>query len=161
MLNQTGVDYIVVGGIAAILHGAPRMTGDLDLAVLLDKENLLRLVDSMGRLGYKPRMPVDPQVLADPEVRESWIKSKGMRVFTFSHPERPFAEVDILIDEQIAFHGIWERRLELRAGGIIVPTISIDDLIEMKQVLARDKDLADIAALNRIKLIKNGQVKDD
>ncbi len=39
-LNQSGVRYTVVGGVAAILHGAPRMTGDLDLAVVLDEKNL-------------------------------------------------------------------------------------------------------------------------
>ena len=62
-------------------------------------------------------------------------------------------EVDILIDEQINFQGIWERRKDFHAGEITVPTASIDDLIQMKQSLARDKDLADIAALRRVQAI--------
>lgn len=153
-LNKSGVRYTVVGGIASILHGAPRMTGDLDLAVILDKENILIFVDAMETLGYKPRVPVDPRSLANSEVRDSLKKEKGMKVFTFFHPRKPFAEVDILIDEQINFTGIWEHRVEYRAGDIIVPTASIDDLITMKQLSARDKDLSDITALNRIKALR-------
>jgi hypothetical protein len=153
-LNKSKVRYSVVGGVATILHGAPRMTGDLDLAVILEKENLLSLIGAMENLGYKPKAPVDPKDLADPEVRELWKKEKGMRVFTFFHPKKPFAEVDILIDEQINFNEIWEHRVQYQAGDIIVPTASIDDLIRMKQVSARDKDLSDIAALNQIKALK-------
>ena len=153
-LNEAKVRYTVVGGVATILHGAPRMTGDLDLAVILQKENLLSLIRAMEHLGYKPKAPVNPRDLSDTEVRESWKKDKGMKVFTFFHPKKPFAEVDILIDEQINFNGIWERRVDYQAGNVRIPTASIDDLIAMKQVSARDKDLSDIAALNRIKGLK-------
>ncbi len=153
-LNKAGVRYSVVGGVAAILHGAPRMTGDLDLAVILEKENLLKLIEAMERLGYKARAPVDPRDLVDAGLRASWVTEKGMKAFTFFHPGKPFAEVDILIDEQIDFQRIWERRKDLHAGEITVPAASIDDLIKMKQALARDKDLADIAALRRVRAIR-------
>jgi hypothetical protein len=153
-LNQSGVRYTIVGGIAAILHGAPRMTGDLDLAVVLDEKNLLTLVEAMISLGYKPRIPADPMDLAKAQVRELWRKEKGMKVFTFFHPKKPFADVDILIDQQVDFNGIWEHRIEYRAGKVRIPTASMDDLIAMKRVSARDKDLSDIAALHRIKALK-------
>ncbi len=52
-LNRAGVRYTVVGGVAVILHGAPRMTGDLDLAVVLEEENLVRLIEVIEGLGYK------------------------------------------------------------------------------------------------------------
>jgi hypothetical protein len=153
-LNKAGVRYTIVGGVAAILHGSPRMTGDLDLAVILEPDNLLSLVNTMASLGYKPRVPVDPKDLANSKARELWQKEKGMKVFTFFHPARPFAEVDILIDEQIEFAKIWENRVKYEAGDVVVPTASIDDLIAMKSKSARDKDLSDIAALNRIKVLR-------
>jgi hypothetical protein len=153
-LNGARVQYAVVGGVATILHGAPRMTGDLDLAVILREENLLSLIEVMEHLGYKSKVPVNPRDLANPEIRELWKKEKGMKVFTFFHPKRPFAEVDILIDEQISFNEIWEHRVEYQTGHVSIPTASIDDLIKMKQVSARDKDLSDIAALRRIKALK-------
>ncbi len=136
------------------MHGSPRMTGDLDLAVILETDNLLRLVNAMAPLGYKPRVPVDPMDLVNSRARDLWRKENGMKVFTFFHPEKPFAEVDILIDEPIEFKKIWERRVKYEAGDVFLPTASIDDLIAMKSKSARDKDLSDIAALNRIKILK-------
>jgi len=153
-LNKAGVRYTVVGGVAAILHGAPRMTGDLDLAAPLERENLIKFVEAMERLGYKARVPVDPFALSDAEARASRITEEGMKAFTFFHPKKPFAEVDLLIDETIDFQGIWERRKDLQAGEITVPVASVDDLIEMKQALSRDKDLADIAALRRVQAMR-------
>ncbi len=77
-----------------------------------------------------------------------------MKVFTFFHPKKPFAEVDILIDEKMNFNEIYKRRIEYRSGNTRIPTASIDDPIAMKQVSGRDKDLSDIAALTRIKALK-------
>jgi len=153
-LNRAGVRYTVVGGVATILHGAPRMTGDLDLAVVLNKENILSFVDAMKSLGYRTRVPVNPEDLASPDIREQWKKEKGMKVFTFFHPKKLFAEVDLLVEQPFDFHGIWERRVDYHAGNVIVPTASIDDLIAMKGISGRDKDLADIAALKRLKILK-------
>jgi hypothetical protein len=153
-LNKAGVRYSIVGGVAAILHGAPRMTGDLDLAVVLEPKNLLSLVDAMTRLGYKPRVPVDPNDLANSRVRELWQRDKGMKIFTFVHPDKPFADVDILVEERVNFQTIWEHQVKYQAGETVLPTASIDDLIVMKRLSARDKDLSDIAALNRIKMLR-------
>ena len=44
-------------------------------------------------------------------------------------------------------------------GETVLPTASIDDLIAMKRLSARDKDLSDIAALERIKIL-NGKGKE-
>lgn len=157
-LNKAGVRYTVVGGVAVILHGAPRMTGDLDLAVVLEEENLVRLIKAIEGLGYRTRVPVNPHDLTKADLRNAWVREKEMKVFTFFHPKKPFAEVDILIDEQISFQEIWKRRREFQAGGVTVPTASIEDLIRMKRLLARDKDLADITALNRVRTIREKEV---
>jgi hypothetical protein len=153
-LNKAGVRYSIVGGVAAILHGAPRMTGDLDLAAVLEANNLLSLVDAMRGLGYKPRVPVNPSDVANPEIRELWRREKGMKVFTFVHPDKPFADVDILIEEQVDFQRMWDRHTKYQAEDIVLPTASMDDLIAMKRLSARDKDLSDVAALNRIKILR-------
>lgn len=153
-LNSRGVRFTIVGGVAAILHGAPRMTGDLDLAVVLDEQNLLRLVEAMAALGYRPKAPVEARTLACEKVREEWRKEKGMKVFTFVHPDKPFAEIDILIEQHVGFPGLWERRVEYKYGVVSIPTASIEDLIEMKSTLGRDKDIADISALRKVRALK-------
>lgn len=57
-LNSAGVRYLVVGGVAVVLHGHLRTTADLDLVVQLERENVLKAVRALAGLGYRPRAPV-------------------------------------------------------------------------------------------------------
>jgi hypothetical protein len=77
-LNGLGVDYLVVGGLAVNFHGVPRMTYDIDLMILLERENILKLVTLLTRWGYRPKVPIEPKELSDETKRNSWIREKGM-----------------------------------------------------------------------------------
>jgi hypothetical protein len=81
-----GIDYLVVGGLAVNFHGVPRMTYDIDLMILLQPENILKLVSQLTRWGYKPKTPVDPRDLADEKKRNSWIGDKGMKALAGECP---------------------------------------------------------------------------
>ena len=51
-LQRHDVKYVVIGGIAAILHGVPRATFDLDVLIEATDENARRLLDALdGRVG--------------------------------------------------------------------------------------------------------------
>jgi hypothetical protein len=54
-LNNNGVRYVVVGGVAVVLHGYARLTADLDLAVDLSTEEARKAIDSRGLGGAPPR----------------------------------------------------------------------------------------------------------
>ena len=75
-LNSRGVKYVVVGGIALNLHGVPRATADLDIAVAIDEKNLEKLFEVMEELGFKPRIPVSSQEFANPANIEKWKTEK-------------------------------------------------------------------------------------
>jgi hypothetical protein len=77
-LIEAGIGHTVVDGVAIVPHGAPRMTGDLDLAVLLETENLLSFISATARLGYRSRVPADPRGVADPSVRNRWKTEKSI-----------------------------------------------------------------------------------
>ncbi len=153
-LNRRGVRYVVVGGIALNLHGVPRATADLDIAVALEKENLEKIVEAMMELGFKPRIPVKPEEFRNPANLERWKREKNMKVFTFWNPNRPYEEVDILINSPIKFEDIERTKETVRARGIEIPIISIDYLIKMKEFAGREQDESDIEALKKIKRIK-------
>ncbi len=68
-LNVAGVRYLIVGGVAAVLHGHLRTTADLDLVVALDPANALRAVRALEGLGFKPRVPVSAVRFADANAR--------------------------------------------------------------------------------------------
>jgi hypothetical protein len=56
-LNGAGVRYMVVGGIAVIAHGYVRLTVDVDLLIQLNGANIVRALDSLAGLGYRPGEP--------------------------------------------------------------------------------------------------------
>jgi hypothetical protein len=64
-LNEIGIDYLVVGGLAVNFHGVPRMTYDMDLMILLESENIFKLVTQLTQWGYRSKIPIDPRDLAD------------------------------------------------------------------------------------------------
>lgn len=82
-LNEEKVDYIVVGGIALVLHGVVRLTADLDLIVKLQSDNLAKFISVMKEMNFKPKVPVKAEDFIDPVNRQTWIEEKGMRVFSF------------------------------------------------------------------------------
>lgn len=155
-LEDNAVAYLVAGGVAVNLHGVERATADLDLVVHLEKQNLEKFIGVMGSLGFKPRVPVDPKELAQPEIRRKWILEKNMKVFSFYNPTNPFEEVDILVQEPLPFSDLDGRKVIRRAFGVAIPILSIEDLIRLKKNAGRPKDLFDIGLLEKI-AEKNGE----
>ncbi len=60
ILNEEGVDYVVLGGFAAVVHGSPITTRDLDVLPDRDLENLNRLGRALTRLGARVRISGEP-----------------------------------------------------------------------------------------------------
>jgi len=56
ILNEKNVRYVVIGGIALVLHGVLRMTVDLDLIIDLEEENIDRFLSAMKSLGYNQKL---------------------------------------------------------------------------------------------------------
>ena len=52
-LNDHEVRYLVIGGIAAVLHGVPRATFDLDVLIDATPENARRLLEALARAGLR------------------------------------------------------------------------------------------------------------
>ena len=68
--EKAKIRYLVVGGVAVVLHGFLRATADLDLIIALDPENVEKFLRLMKELGYKPRVPVSIDDFASPEQRK-------------------------------------------------------------------------------------------
>lgn len=146
-LAARSVRYVVVGGIAVVLHGVPRATFDLDLLVDLAPENVLALVEALEALGYRPRAPVPARDLAIAERRAEWVRGKKMRAFTFWHSRG--GEVDVLLDAPIDYAEAARDRLIVDADGTPVPLASIECLIRLKEAAGREVDRSDVEALRK------------
>jgi predicted nucleotidyltransferase len=150
-LNGAGVRYVIVGGLAVVLHGYPRLTSDVDIVLDLEPVNAKKAMETLKALGLKARAPVDPTAFADLQQRESWIAEKGMTVFTLYSPTNPLLSVDLFVRDPVPFEQLWSRSKMVDLGGTRVQLASIDDLIAMKRVVARPQDLLDVEALQALK----------
>lgn len=155
-LNQARVRYVVVGGVAVVLHGFARLTGDVDLAIDLRPDEARKAVTAFGRLGLRPRLPVDPLQFADPAVRETWVREKNMRVFTFIDPTNPMLVVDCFAEDIVPFDDLWTHSEERALVSTTVRVASIADLIALKRLAGRPQDLQDIEALEEIQRRRGG-----
>lgn len=146
-LNDAGVRYLVVGGVAVVLHGHLRTTGDLDLIVELSPDNLNRALDAFEASGFQPRPPVPLRSFADPETRRSWVEEKNLQVFSLWHPDLPGFEVDLFVEVPFDFDEVWRRRVEVELEGTTTFIVALDDLMVLKRAAGRARDLEDIEAL--------------
>jgi hypothetical protein len=150
-LNQAQVRYVVVGGVATVLHGVARFTADLDLIVDLSPAEARKAIAALTALGLKPHAPVEPMSFADETVRCQWIDDKAMVVFSLADPANPFRVVDLFVSNPIPFDDLWERSKVVQLATVSARVASLDDLIDLKRQAGRPQDLADIEALELIR----------
>ncbi|HPQ41045.1 MAG TPA: hypothetical protein PLV45_11795 [bacterium] len=147
-LNSAGVRYLLVGGIAVIAHGYTRLTMDIDMVISLEETNIRAALAVFRRLGYRPRLPVNPDDFADIDIRNVWIHEKNMRVFSLIHTDDSFPMMDLFVEEPFDFNTEYDQAdaFEL-SGNIQVPVVRLETLIRMKELAGRDKDRMDVENL--------------
>jgi len=150
-LNRERVKYVVVGGVAVLLHGIKRFTDDLDLVIGLDPANVNSAIDTLLKHGLLPRVPCDPHEFADPIARRKWIDDKGMVVFAWNHPTLHGFVVDVFVDHPFPFEEMLANSIEGTLGNVKTRIASLDHLLAMKRHANRAKDQEDVRRLEQIK----------
>ena len=148
-LVERGVDFVVIGGIAAVLHGSARNTFDLDICFATDDANLAALGDVLTALGARPK-GVDEVVPFVPDART--LRRVELLTLVTS-----LGELDVLSRPAgaPAYPDLRRNADRYDLGGFNVSVASIDDLLAMKQAAGRAKDLLDIEELEAIKRIQH------
>src|SRR6266852_8293543 len=134
-LCDAGVEFIIIGGWSAILHGSARVTSDLDIFFDRRKGNLRRLVDALA--PYHPR-PADlpeglPFIWDEATLRNSTI-------FTLT---TELGRIDLLgeVSGLGSFEEVEAVSLIVDAFGRHVRTLDLKSLIAAKRAAGREKDL--------------------
>jgi hypothetical protein len=139
-LDEHGVDYVLIGGLAVQTHGHVRTTNDADLMPAPDPANLKRLAAALRSLDARVLNPgeedtaIDAKMLPKATIWQFATRDGGIDVMHEVPGGRPYAELS-------------ERALHVRLGDVDVPVVDLDDLIQMKLARGRPTDLADVAAL--------------
>ena len=149
-LAGADVRFVVVGGVAVVLHGHPRLTADLDLVIDLEVGPASRAMQVLTGLGLVPRLPVPASAFADPPTRDRWVAERNLMVFTLTDPDG-LLEVDLFARPPLPFETLWARAMTVLVGQTEARVASLDDLITMKRDAGRPQDLLDIAALEDLR----------
>jgi hypothetical protein len=127
-----------------------RTTADLDLVVQLTRENALRAVRALAGLGYRPRASVQAEQFADLDVRETWVRDKGLTVFALWSARYPALEVDLFVREPFDFDDVYARALDVPLDTTTAKVVSLGDLVSLKKISGRPLDLDDIERLREL-----------
>lgn len=134
-LADSGVDFVVIGGFAGVLHGSALVTRDLDICAVLSPENVERLREALKDLHPSHRMT--PQPLSFLQVPKPGESVRNLYLKT------DWGIIDII--SSVTGLGDFERLRtqaeNFQIGGKTCRLISIEDLIQAKNALGRDKDL--------------------
>lgn len=144
VLAEHGVDYLVIGGVAAQVHGRRRTTMDLDVTPAPDPENFKRLAAALVALDAHP-VELGPSTPA-PTAEQLHI-APVVPPLTTRH-----GELHILneVPGATAYAGMRTRALTTDLDGIAVHIVGVDDLIRMKRTAGRPSDIEDIEALTMV-----------
>lgn len=144
-LESNGVAFVIIGGVAATLHGSARVTYDLDVVYERSPENLKRIVAALR--PFEPYLRGAPPGL--PFKFDDETLKRGLN-FTLTTTEGP---IDLLGElSGIGSYGIVaEHSVDAELFGSTVRFLDIDGLITSKRAAGRAKDLEAIAELEAIK----------
>ena len=134
--HALGIRWFLFGGQAAILYGSTRVTEDIDVTVELGRHTARELVSLLARKGFSLR------------VRDSAKFVEQTRVLPIVHMSSA-VPIDIVFAGPGLEESFIERRCEQRREGIRIPVASPEDLIVMKILAGRPRDIDDIRSVLR------------
>lgn len=155
-LDRENIRYVLIGGLALNIHGVERATMDIDLMLAMDTENLEAFSRAAESLEMTPVLPVSMKDFADPTTLQRWVDERNMLAFALRAKESSTPTVDILVRPKVSFDLAWERHVEKDLGDIPIHLAHIDDLIALKTGTGRQRDAADVVALERLKTLGCG-----
>ena len=135
-LNDAGIRYVIVGGLAVIRHGAVRATKDVDAAVAMDEENLSRL-----------EALVERWCATNPDgspLRTAKLEPGGALALRTRH-----CLIDLRSEQLLPapFEAVLARADVKRIDGVEAPICSLADHVAMKRATGRSSDLLDLERL--------------
>ena len=152
-LEVKQVRYVLVGGLAMNLHGVERATMDIDLALALDPPNLAAALDILHDLDMRLMQPITREQILTPGQLERWFTEKNLIALSLQKQQGHAPTVDLLTHLPFDFAELYAHCEVKKIGGISVNIAHIDDLIRLKRSAGRKIDLADIEALQLLKML--------
>jgi hypothetical protein len=132
-LADAGVEFILVGGLAAVVQGSPVTTMDVDIVHSRTSGNITRLIGFLKSIGAVYRRPDDKVI----EPTETDLSEMGHMLFTTR-----LGPVDVLafIEERKIYEDLLEHTVEIPFRGHVIRVLDLKILIELKRRSSDPKD---------------------
>lgn len=142
-LARHRVEYVLIGGLAATLHGSPAVTNDADICPARTPQNLTRLAEALREIEVRARTDAEPRGLPFACDAEFLSRMRVVNLVT------AYGTFDIAF-EPAGFDGYDElvvHSVELAVGNLTVRVASLADVIRSKEAANRPKDHATLPIL--------------
>jgi predicted nucleotidyltransferase len=145
-LAEHKVRYVVIGGLAAVMHGSAAATGDVDICPDRAPENLDNLATALREMHARIRTSAEPEGIAFAVDAASLARMAMVNLVT------DFGDLDISY-QPAAFSGydeLMEHASTVNVSGVGVPVASLGDVIRSKATADRPKDRATLPILEAL-----------
>lgn len=134
LFNDRHAPVAIIGGIAASLLGRPRLTRDIDALIMLDGGQWEGLLTASKQFGFSPR------------ISDALPFARSNRVLLLRHTSSGI-DVDIAFGALPFEEEALKRTVSVTIGDVAIPVPTPEDLVIMKAVAHRPRDIADIEGI--------------
>ncbi|MBU0505608.1 MAG: nucleotidyltransferase [bacterium] len=144
-LIHSPIDFVIVGGFAAVIHGCNQTTRDIDICLTLSNEQIILL--------QKTLEPINPRHRKQKEKPQFQRDNQNVEKFNNLHLETDLGVLDIITQVEGVgdYYDILKNSQEIELFGGRCFVISLEDLIKAKKTLGRHRDLVIVEELEAIK----------
>jgi hypothetical protein len=145
-LERHGVEYVLIGGLAAVLHGSPLPTLDADICPSRTPENLERLAAALDELDARIRAADTPAGVPFPRVAR-FLSSVDLLNLTTRAGDLDIAFVPA---GGAGYGSLAPRAHQMRVRNINIPVAALEDVIRSKEAADRPKDRRSLPVLRQL-----------
>ena len=144
-LACANVDFILCGGLAALLHGSALLTRDVDIVCPMDSENLGRIFEALAELNPCHRMTPQRLPFTLDQARRGVLKNLYLAT--------DWGQLDCLgeIKGLGSFQDCLPLSQSIHISGLEIRTLTLDALIEAKRAMGRPRDLHTVLELQALR----------
>lgn len=146
VLVDENVDFVLVGGYAAVLRGATRPTKDVDVTPSTATDNLTRLTSALKRLNARIRTDAVPEGLPFSTSAEA------MRGLLMLNLKTDYGDLDITFQPSgtDGYPDLIKNAEERRVGTVTIRIASLADIVRSKAAAGRNKDIEALTELHEL-----------